>query len=127
MKELNNIQNSVFEKNRKHGEFLEFQLCEKRSLGKIDLKSIKHWKDNSLYVYSENPLFEKYLALLQNALLANGKIGFDENGINFYSHEKTIELYNKIQNDKNLPDKKVLLEWLDAAIKKGCGFYILGI
>ncbi len=127
IKQLNNIQNYVFEKNRKHGEFLEFQFCEKENSGKINLKSIKHWQESSLYVYSENPLFKKYLALLQNALLSNGEIGFDESGTNYYTHEKTIELYNKIQKDENLPDKKVLLEWLDDVIKTGHGFYILGI
>ncbi len=127
LKQINNIQNYVFERYKRRGEFLEFQLCEKENSGKIDLKSIKHWQESSLYVYSENPLFEKYLALLQNALLSNGEIGFDESGINYYSHEKTIELYNKVQKDENLPDKKVLLTWLDDVIKTGHGFYILGI
>ena len=105
IKQLNNIQNYVFERYRKRGEFLEFQLCEKEE----NVKSVKHWQESSLFVWPENPLFEKYLALLQNALLSNGEVGFDESGINYYSHEKTVELYNKILKDENLPDRKFCL------------------
>ena len=127
VKQLNHIQNYVFEKNREQGEFLEFQFCEEENKEGVDLKKIKHWKDNSLYVHIENPLFEKYLALLQNSVLTNGELGFDEGGINYYSHEKTIEFYKKIQQDESLPDRKVLLSWLEEAIKREKGFYILGI
>jgi len=124
-KQLNNLQGYIFQKNRTYGPYAEFQYCDSKS------KEISHWKSDSLYMDIGNVIYNdifypSYFRILNVAKLPNGEIGFDPFGENYYSPEQTKSIYEQIEKDKKLPDRKVLLDWLKVAVEKKIGFYILG-
>ena len=130
----------MFEKynNINYSQYLEFAHCKicnpikKSLLGKIKLK-YKHTYNNlrqkdSIYISANNfNKIEKQIFSLFDCDVyhPNGIIsGIDFFGINYYTKEKTIEIYNvllKKQIDENL------LSFLRENIDKYNGFYILGI
>lgn len=132
VKQINHIKGWMFEKNIKHSSYGEFQYCKKNLPIKelVDSQNIENWKDDSLFIEYATPIgdifFKYYLPLLNDAHLENNKLGFDDFGINYYNQEQTLELYNKIKDNKNLPDRTTLLRWLKVAIEKYNGFYFLG-
>ena len=124
-KQLNNLQGYIFQKNRTYGPYEEFQYCDSKS------KEISHWKSDSIYMDIGNVIYNdifypSYFRILNVAKLPNGEIGFDPFGENYYSPEQTKSIYEQIEKDKKLPDRKVLLDWLKVAVEKKIGFYILG-
>ena len=133
IKQLNNLSGFLFKKGIKGGGYIEFQFCEKKlPLKKLfKLKNITNWKDSSLFVeiftYSDEKLFASYYDEIFNcAQFPNGDTGIDYFGINYYPPETTKEIYEKINANENLPDRQILLDWLEMAIEKDNGFYILG-
>ncbi len=130
--QLNNLHKNIFKKGIKHGPFMEFQYCEKfLPIKKIfKFKNIRYWADDSLYVevgdYNEGIFYKSYFDILNCANLPNGEIGFDCFGMNYYTLEQTKQIYEKVKENKKLPDRDALLEWLKPAIEKYNGFYILG-
>lgn len=73
--------------------------------------------------YTFYKLYEK---IFNRALLANNKKGFDFYGINYYDKKSSENILFEL---KDIIDKKYLklIGWLEEAIKKYNGFYILGI
>ena len=132
IKQLNNLNNYLFETNKKSGGFIEIQYCTKNLPLKdlLNIKNIDNWKEDSLFVevstQTEKLFNNFYEPLLKNANLANDAKGFDYYGINYYTKEQTISIYNQIKENINLPDRDVFLNWLQLAIKQFNGFYILG-
>lgn len=132
IKQLNNLNGYMFEKNKKAGGYGEFQYCNKNLPIKelLDYENIENWKDDSLYIeyatHTSDLFWEYYLPLLKNAYIDENKIGFDDYGDNYYTPKQTLDLYNSVKNNKNLPDREVLLKWLKVAIEQSNGFYFLG-
>ena len=130
--QLNNIKGYMFEKNKKAGGFGEFQYCDKDLPIKdlLDYNNIENWKDDSLYIeyatYTSDLFWEYYLPILKNAYIDENKIGFDDFGVNYYTPEQTLFIYNQIKENENLPDREILLAWLKVVIDKYNGFYFLG-
>ena len=118
----------VFEKNEKSGEYLEFQYYKQNNLSVENLNLIEHWKSDSLFVNAnEKSFYLNYENFFNCSTLANGKIGFDLYGVNFYNPQQTKSIYKTILDQKNLPGKTVILDWLKIAAENNYGFLILGI
>ncbi|MCH5153572.1 MAG: hypothetical protein J1F71_00015 [Clostridiales bacterium] len=102
--------------------FIELQYCKLKAgtrLNKIvALRSIRHWQDNSLYVYVTDidNFLDQYHDIFQ---------GVDCSGINYYSPNQLNEIVAKLESKKPV-DYSVLLEWLKQGIEHN-GIYILGI
>lgn len=76
--------------------------------------------------YDDEIFLKSYFDILNCAYLPNREIGFDCFGMNYYTLEQTKQIYEKVKENKKLPDREVLLEWLKPDIEKYNGFYILG-
>lgn len=111
--------------------YLEFQFCKMQEPtinSKIDTNIITHWKKDSLFIKDEEfNNFNKVCGYLFNcALLHNGTKGFDSYGINYYDKKITKQIFLELK--KTVDEKYVnLVYWLEKAMKKYNGFYILGI
>lgn len=120
------------EKRRKYGgsAFTEFQFC-RLPMGTpiektVEVESINHWQNDSLYVYFEDDFFAEYGQIFDCGTYCNLKTGtVDLYGINYYSLALIDGLIDRI-NEKKPADHEVLTEWLNRA-KQHNGFYILGI
>ena len=87
---------------------------------------IKHWQDDSLYIYDENEFYQHYGTIFTDGFYANGKRGvLDVCGINYYPPEMVESIIERIKSAK--PDGyEILLTWLEQN-KHHNGIYILGI
>ena len=109
---------------------LEMQACllpKGTDIGKIvSVDSIKHWKDNSLYICDENWFYQHYSAIFNGGFYNNGQNGIvDVWGINYYPPEMVESIIESIKSAK--PDGyETLLIWLGQN-KNHNGIYILGI
>ena len=110
--------------------YLEFQYCKTDSPikhNKIDIDNIKHWEYDSLLINADefNGFYKLYSDIFNCALLANGEIGFDSCGINYYdkkTSENILQKLNVVNDEYNN-----LILWLQKAVENFKGFYILGI
>jgi hypothetical protein len=110
--------------------FIEIQFCrlpERSSIKSIvDVSSIKHWQDDSLYVSDEDVFYQEYGHIFVCGTYNNLKTGpVDLNGINYYPASLTDTIIKRIRESKPA-DYTVLVDWLERA-KAYNGFYILGI
>ena len=118
-------------KDRKGGCYLEFQFCKVDKPiknNKVRCDCIEHWKNDSLLIYDEDfdVFYNKYGHIFESAIFPNGEKGFDYCGINYYDIENTKEIISKL---KTIIEKeyKEVIEWLEIAVEKHNGFYILGL
>lgn len=112
--------------------FIEIQYCRLKPATKIkkivSLSAIKHWKDDSLYVYADDidEFYSNYRDIFCGGTYNNEESGdIDLYGINYYSPKQLTEIIDKIKKQKPL-DYEILLEWLERATDYN-GIYILGI
>ena len=116
-------------KDRKGGSYYEFQFCKIDNpikANKVISDVVEHWKDDSLLIYDENfdIFYKKYGCIFDCAIFPNGEKGFDYGGINYYDKETTKEIIDKFETVKEYEE---LLKWLNIALEKYNGFYILGL
>lgn len=111
--------------------YLEFQFCDtdkplKDGRGRCEI--IKHWSSDSLYMDWDDfgEFYELYGELFSCAVFPNGEHGCDSCGVNYYGKEETEKIAMELSQRIN-EDYSALLPWLQAAEKRGKGFYILGI
>lgn len=111
--------------------YLEFQFCgtdKPLKNGRVVLKHIRHWSDNSLYIDRDDfgEFYRLYADVLDCAVLPNGERGCDDCGVNYYSAEDTEKFLAEISR---VTDERysALAPWLKAAAERGKGFYILGV
>lgn len=121
----------ILENKRNGSCYFEFQFCKidnPLELNKVRSDVVEHWKKDSLLVDDEE--FEFFLNLYQNifdcAIFPNGGKGFFPYGINYYDKPTTENILEQL---KKIIDKKYekLIDWLQEAIEKYNGFYILGL
>lgn len=124
----------MFEKysERINSHHLEFKHCKIRNpikkniLGKTKLKyKISFKQKDSIYILEND--FDKTVPNILNCDVyhSNGSIGnIDCFGVNYYTKEKTIQIYNELVKKQT---DKILLSFLKENIDKYNGFYILGI
>ena len=112
--------------------FIELQYCRLARGTEIEavvsVEAIKHWKDDSLYVYGDddNAFFSQYGKIFTGGIYNNGKSGtVDLHGINYYSREQTRLIFERVK-EMQPPDDQVLLHWLESSEKHN-GFYVLGL
>ncbi len=110
--------------------FMEIQPCllpKGTEIGKIvAVDSVKHWKDDSLYISDENEFYTHYSAIFSDGIYNNLKSGpVDVYGINYYPPETLDGIIEAIKTAKPL-DYEPLLKWLEQN-KNHNGIYILGI
>ena len=110
--------------------YMEIQPCllpEGTEIEKIvAVDSIKHWKDDSLYISDENEFYVHYKSIFSSGIYNNLKSGVvDIYGINYYPPEQLERIIDDIINTKPL-DYQPLLKWLEKN-KNHNGIYILGI
>ena len=108
--------------------FIEFQFCmmpEGTQQNRI-FHPIDHWRDDSLYVHGDSPLFSTYKEILGTGIHPNMTEGyFDYYGVTYYAPDKIEPIIGRILSAK--PEGyDVLNKWLEEA-KQYNGFYILGI
>lgn len=108
--------------------FVEFQFCmmpEGTQQNRI-FHSIDHWRDDSLYVHGDSPLFSTYKEILETGIHPNMTEGyFDYYGVTYYAPDKIEPIIGRLLSAK--PEGyDVLNKWLEEA-KQYNGFYILGI
>jgi hypothetical protein len=109
--------------------FIEIQFCrlpERSSIKSIvDVSSIKHWQNDSLYVSNENAFYREYGHIFDCGTYNDLKTGpVDLYGINYYPASLTDTVIERIREAKPA-DYIVLVDWLERA-KAYNGFYILG-
>lgn len=112
--------------------YLEFQFC-KRKKPIIPIftlfDSIEYWKKDSVLIsYEDWEDFYKFYGNIFNcASFPNGEKGFNSYGINHYDKKTAekilLELNKVIDKEKYIN----LIFWLEDAVNKYNGFYILGI
>lgn len=118
------------EERREYGgtAFIELQFCvlppDTSPDGILDPETF--WKDDSLYVYSEQPFYELYKDIFGNGIHADRSVGsFDYYGITYYPPEQIDGIIDRAKEAK--PEGYAdLTGWL-ADAKQYNGFYILGI
>lgn len=110
--------------------YMEIQPCllpEGTEIEKIvAVDSIKHWKDDSLYISDENEFYKHYSDIFNCGFYNNLKSGVvDIYGINYYPPEQLERIIADIIRTKPL-NYEPLLKWLEQN-KNHNGIYILGI
>ena len=110
--------------------YMEIQPCllpEGTEIEKIvAVDSIKHWKDDSLYISDENEFYMHYSSVFTGGIYNNLQNGVvDIYGINYYPPETLDGIIDAIKTVKPL-DYQPLLKWLEQN-KNHNGIYILGI
>lgn len=92
----------------------------------VAVDSIKHWKDDSLYISDENEFYKHYSSVFTGGIYNNLQSGVvDIYGINYYPPEQLERIIDDIINTKPL-NYEPLLKWLEQN-KNHNGIYILGI
>lgn len=121
----------IAESEREGSCYFEFQFCKADSPVKnncVDTEIVEPWKKDSLLISDEN--FDDFYKLYKNifccALLPNGKKGFDYYGINYYDNEAAEKILQELKKAIKI-EYKNLISWLQIAVEKYNGFYILGI
>ncbi len=112
--------------------FIEIQYCKLQASTRlrdiVSTNSIKHWCDDSLYIYADDMdnFFEAYKDILGIGTYNNLKTGLvDLYGINYYL-PKDIELIKSRLIKLKPNGYEMLFNWLDD--NDNCnGFYVLGI
>lgn len=96
--------------------------------GQVKTIGIKCWKDDSLLM--PDNLFDKFYCKYSNVLnlakIPNGTTGFYQLGINYYDKCSTERVLEELKKD-NCMEYKDLIHWLEKALNKYTGFYILGL
>lgn len=122
------------EERRKFGgsAFIEIRFCEMPFGTKIKKviarKSIKDWRDDSLYIYVDDidTFDNEYSSFFAFGTYNNSKSGIlDIFGVNYYKSDLIDNIAAMILESKPT-DYEILIEWLYKA-KYYNGFYILGI
>lgn len=92
----------------------------------LKLKRIKHFKEDSIFVKSDDidKFKENYLAIFNNPITPDNSNQFDPFGINLYTTDQLKENYNKL---KQIEADAVLLNWLKVAVEKNYRIYVLGL
>ncbi|MBP5384511.1 MAG: hypothetical protein J6Y57_06010 [Lachnospiraceae bacterium] len=108
--------------------FIELQFCnlpESTPAEKI-LDHDELWRNDSLYVYGDSPLYAEYKNIFGKGIYSNMSEGlFDYYGITYYKPELIDGIVDRAQEYK--PDGyEILIDWLKDA-KQYNGFYILGM
>lgn len=110
--------------------YFEFQFCKiKNPLHDGKTKdNVEFWMSDSLLLSDDDfdVFYDKYGEYFECAVFPNGKTGFDYCGINYYSPEKTLEIYNALRSciDK---ENGEFIDWLKTDLDLYNGFYILGL
>ena len=108
--------------------FIELQLCKSSSSNKLEenLKQIKHWRNDSLYVHGDEPLYTVYGKIFGNGMHPNMAEGYlDPWGITYYKPCMIGEIIDRALQAK--PEGyEMLITWLNEA-KKYNGFFVLGV
>ena len=111
--------------------YLEFQYCKIDNPikeDKVDVDDIENREKDSLLIHDEdfNVFYKLYGKIFECALFPNGEKGFFAYGINYYDKTTAEEIL--IELKKIISDKYYnLISWLEDAVNKYNGFYILGI
>lgn len=110
--------------------FIEMQFCKLPAGTKISElvspSSIKHWKNDSLYINDEETFYREYHHIFNCGKYSDLKSGtVDIFGINYYAPNWIDPMITALQKDAPL-DSETLIEWLVKA-KAYHGFYILGM
>jgi len=113
-------------------DFLEIQFCKMLPKTKVEtivaVDSIKHWLDDSLYVYGDdtNEFLKEYSCILGCGIYGNLETGAaDPVGINYYGPGSIDGILARLLERKPA-DYEKLAAWF-AAAKKYNGFYLLGV
>lgn len=111
--------------------YYEFQFCKRKRpvrFGKVNTMGIKCWRDDSLLIFDKlfDEFFCKYSHVLKVARFSSGDTGFYPFGINYYDKCFTDTLLQEIKKD-NYVEYEELVSWLEDALNKYNGFYILGL
>ncbi len=115
----------------KGGCYLEFQYCKVQNPikdKKADDHIIEHWKEDSILISDDewNIFYKDYGEIFECGLFPNGEYGFYHYGVNYYDKATTQDILQKLS--KIIDEKyKNLIYWLEVAINKCNGFYILGV
>ena len=108
--------------------FIEIQFCTLPAFTPLKIILNKHefWRDDSLYVYGDSPIYSEYKNVFGNGIHRSMSEGlFDYYGITYYKAEQIDDIMSRACKLK--PEGyRVLTDWLEEA-KKYNGFYILGI
>ena len=123
---------------RKYGGscFVELQFCKlpRESSLKEILGGIEYWRDDSLYVHGDSPIYQEYKDIFGFGILDNGVEDGEENveeglfnyyGVTYYKPELIDEIIERARDAR--PDGyATLIAWLEEA-KQYNGFYISGL
>ena len=104
----------------------ELQYCKKNlPIKKLtNYKNIKHWQSDSLYIEAVTYTDELFYKYYDEILGQYFKI--DYFGINYFAKAQAKKILEDI-SQKELPDKEIFINWLNEAVEKYNGFYILGV
>lgn len=110
--------------------FVELQFCRLPMSAPIEkivaVSSIRHWKDDSLYVSDDSRFFNIYSSIFNGGVYCNLQSGIvDTYGINYYDPALTEVIIQRLLSEKP-EDHERLVEWLKEAGAYN-GFYVLGI
>lgn len=110
--------------------FVEMQFCRLSCNTQLSdivaINSIKHWRNDSLYISDVNVFYEKYSHIFDCGTYNNPERGImDLYGINYYAPSQINSLIDRVRELKPI-EHSVLIDWLERA-KQYNGFYILGI
>ena len=108
--------------------FIEIQFCTLPEA--IPLKTIlsdhEYWRDDSLYVHGDSPIYSEYKDIFGEGIYYNMEKGlFDYYGITYYKAEQIDDIIARA-NVLKPEGYSILSDWLEEA-KEYNGFYILGI
>jgi len=110
---------------RNGSDYIEFQFVKNV---KKPFKKIDNFKDDSLYVYSDdiNCFLETYGDLFKNCISPDGSDRFCDFGVNYYTPEMAKTIFDKLK-DLSVIGSEKLIVWLEKAVSNGDGIYVLGI
>lgn len=115
---------------RRGGCYFEFQFCKIKNPvknGKTNT-DVNNWQADSLLIHDDDfgEFYKLYGIFFDCAIFPNGETGFYPYGINYYTPDATLKIYNKLKEciDEKYAD---LIEWLNEAVRLYNGFYIMGL
>ena len=106
--------------------FHEIQYCVKDLPIKklLHWKNIDHWLSDSLYIEAQTAADKFFNEYYDKIFGAFGRL--DYFGINYFNKEQTQKILCELQN-QDLPDKNILIDWLEVCVNNYNGFYFLGV